>query len=509
MSRADVTGRRLCAAIVLAAAAAAACRDAPLSPQRPVRMALYSDLQGLDPHVTLQYQTLSMLSNVYEGLTQLDGSMAVQPALAASWDNPDDVTWRFHLRPRVRFHDGRPLRAADVVYSLERARRHPHTRLGNLLVAVREVRELDELTVEVKTERFHAVLLNKLAMPLVMPEGSGEEPETAIGTGPYRVSSYRPGEGLALEAFPDYWGGAPPVPHAEVSFVGDGEVRAARLLAGEIDLAQELAPGRIAAVGSTAGLRVEVENGFVVVYLETLLSAPPFADRRVREAISLAIDRAAVVREMAAGYGVPAGQFVAREVFGFDPALEAPPRDLARARALLAEAGYADGFSAPLEFREGRAVTELGRQLAEIGVRIEPRPQVWRDLYPRMLRGEVPFFLGGMVAFSGDASSILDMKFHSVDAQRGYGEFNGNRYANPALDQCIEASSAVADVARRRGLLQECQRLAVADYAAIPLYAAQDVYGVRSGLEWSPRIDGKLLVAEMAWRPEAPAPAER
>jgi peptide/nickel transport system substrate-binding protein len=472
-------------------------------------VALYSDLQGLDPHVTLQYQTLSMLSNVYEGLTQLDRNMAVQPALAASWDNPDDVTWRFHLRPGVSFHDGRPLRAADVVYSLERARRHPNTRLGNLLVAVRDVRELDELTVEVKTERFHAVLLNKLAMPLVMPAGSGDAPQAAIGTGPYRVSSYRPGEGLALEAFADYWGGAPSVPRAEVSFVGDGEQRASRLLAGEIDLAQELAPDRIDAVRSTSGLRVEVENGFVVVYLETLLSQPPFSDRRVREAISLALDRAALVRNMAAGYGVPAGQFVAREVFGFDPALEAPPRDLPRARELLAEAGYAEGFSMSMEFREGRTVGELQRQLAELGVRIEPLPQVWRDLYPRMQRGEVPFFLGGMVAFSGDASSILDMKFHSVDPQRGYGEFNGNRYLNPALDQCIEASGAVADVARRRGLLQECQRLAVADYAAIPLYASQDVYGLRAGLEWTPRIDGKLLIAEMAWRPEAAPPPER
>src|SRR4029078_4161342 len=134
---------------------------------------------------------------------------------------------------------------------LERARHHPRTQIANLLVAVREVRKIDDATVEIKTDRFHSVLLNKLAMPLVMPEGTADEPETAIGTGPYRVASYTPGAGLTLEAFADYWGGRPTVDRAELSFVGDGLERAARLLRGEFDLAQELAPQRVAAVQST------------------------------------------------------------------------------------------------------------------------------------------------------------------------------------------------------------------------------------------------------------------
>jgi peptide/nickel transport system substrate-binding protein len=508
MARAAREVRRLVAAVIVASGALA-CRPAPPVVERPLRIALYSDLQGLDPHVTLQYQTLSALSNVFEGLTRLDARMEVQPALALSWENPDNVTWRFHLRPGVRFHDGRALRADDVVYALERARHQPQTHLANLLVAVREVRKIDESTVEIKTDRFHSVLLNKLAMPLVMPEGTTDEPETAVGTGPYRVASYTPGVGLSLEAFKDYWGGRPPVARAELSFVGDGLERADRLLRGEFDLAQELAPQRVAAVQSTPGLRVEIRNGFAVVYLEGQLGVPPLADRRVREAISLALDRAAVVEHMAAGYGSPSGQFVAREVFGFQPEIEAPVRDLRRARALLAEAGYPEGFAITLEYREGREVSELVRQLAEVGVRVEPRPQVWRDLYPRMQRGEVPFFLGGMVAFSGDASSILDMKFHSVDPLRGYGEFNSNRYSNPRLDELIEASGAIFDLGQRRLALQGCMELAAADLPVIPLYAAQDVYGVRDAVAWQPRADGKLLVAEMRWLAATAAEPER
>jgi peptide/nickel transport system substrate-binding protein len=508
MARAAREVRRLVAAVVVASGALA-CRHAPAQVERPLRVALYSDLQGLDPHVTLQYQTLSALSNVFEGLTRLDARMEVQPALALSWENPDNVTWRFHLRPGVRFHDGRPLRAADVVYSLERARHHSRTQLANLLVAVRDVRRVDDSTVEIKTDRFHSVLLNKLAMPLVMPEGTADEPPAAIGTGPYRVASYTSGVGLNLEAFADYWGGRPPVARAELSFVGDGLERADRLLRGEFDLAQELAPQRVAAVRSTPGLRVEIRNGFAVVYLEGQLDQPPLADLRVRQAISLALDRAALVEHMAAGYGSASGQFVAREVFGFQPDIDTPARDLPRARALLAEAGYPEGFPMPLEYREGREVGELVRQLAEIGVRVEPRPQVWRDLYPRMQRGEVPFFLGGMVAFSGDASSILDMKFHSVDPLRGYGEFNSNRYSNPRLDGLIEASGAIFDIGQRRVALQGCMELAAADLPVIPLYAAQDVYGVREAVDWQPRADGKLLVAEMSWRAAAAAESER
>jgi peptide/nickel transport system substrate-binding protein len=508
MATAAVRGRRLLAA-ALAAGGALSCGRAPVTVERPLRMALYSDLQGLDPHVTLQYQTLSALSNVFEGLTRLDAAMEVEPALAVSWENPDDVTWLFHLRPGVKFHDGRSLRAADVVYSLERARHHPQTRLGNLLVAVRNVREVDESTVEIKTERFHAVLLNKLAMPLVMPADSGDQPVGAVGTGPYRVASYRPGEGLSLDAFPDYWDGAPAVPRAEVAFVGDASERADRLLGAEFELVQELSPERVEEVRSTPGLRIEVQSGFMVIYLEGQLDAPPLDDLRVRRAISLAVDRPELVRSMAGGFGAPVGQFVAREVFGFDPRLEAPARDLPRARALLAEAGYPEGFSIALEFREGREVGALVRQLAEAGVRVEPRPQVWRELYPRMQRGEVPFYLGGMVAFSGDASSILDMKFHTIDPSRGYGELNSNRYSNPRLDREIEGSGAVFDLGQRLAVLQGCTALVAEDLPAIPLYAAQDVYGVRQAVEWTPRVDGKLLIAEMSWRPEAAAHPER
>jgi peptide/nickel transport system substrate-binding protein len=504
MTNGAVRGRRRLAA-GLAACAALGCGRVPATVERPLRLALYSDLQGLDPHVTLQYQTLSMLSNVFEGLTRLDAAMAVQPALAVSWESPDDVTWRFHLRPGVKFHDGRPLRAADVVYSLERARHHPRTRLGNLLVAVRQVRAVDELTLEIRTERFHAVLLNKLAMPLVMPEGTGDDPGQAIGTGPYRVIDYRPGAGLTLESYPGYWGGVPAVRRAEIAFVGDPGERVDWLLRGETDLAQELATERAREVEQAPGLRVEAQNGFSVIYLEGQLSSGPLSDLRVRRALSLSLDREQLVREMAAGYGAPVGQFVAREVFGFDARLAPPERNLAGARALLAEAGYPEGLSLTLEYREGREVGELVRQLAEAGVRVEPRPQVWRDLYPRMLRGEVPFFLGGMVAFSGDASSILDMKFHTVDSSRGYGEFNSNRYSNPRLDEMIEASGAVVDLGQRRALLQSCMETATVDLPAIPLYAAQDVYGVRQTVEWTPRVDGKLLLAEMRWRPEAAA----
>jgi peptide/nickel transport system substrate-binding protein len=262
-------------------------------------------------------------------------------------------------------------------------------------------------------------------------------------------------------------------------------------------------------VQTTPGLRVEVQNGFNVVYLEGQLDSPPLSDLRVRRAISLALDRPALVEAMAAGYGLPTGQLVAREVFGFEPAIEAPRRDLPAAKALLVEAGYPSGFDLTLEYREGREVGELVRELGEAGIRVQPRPQVWSELYPRMERGEVPFFLGGMVAFSGDASSILDMKFHSVDPTRGYGEFNSNRYSNPRLDQLIEASGTMLELGQRRSALQACAEVVLADLPVIPIYGAQDVYGVRETVNWQPRADGKLLIAEMAWRAQAAAQQER
>lgn len=482
---------------IAAAAVAAGCRAAPPpAPPAPLRIATYSAPLSLDPHLYNEVATLSFLPNVYEALVAFDRELRVEPALATSWETPDDLTWRFRLRPGVRFHDGRLLTADDVVASLERARSHPRSGLGTFLVGVDAIRKLDEGTVEIVTGRPAPVLLNKLCFILVVPRDAPEEVVQPIGTGPYRLTAVEPGR-LALQASEGWWGGPLPEQEVELLVVPDARERVARLLRGEVDLANEIDPDLLPELAACAECRVAATEGLVVEYLQMRVDRPPFSDLRVRRAVHLALDRQAIVDEQLRGQGAAVAQLVGREVFGHVPDLLPPPRDVAASRRLLAEAGLPEGFASDLEMRQGRRADAVVRQLADVGIRLRPVERPWAEMYERLQSGEVPVYLGGVVAVSADASDVFDSKMHSRDPQAGYGDTNTNFYANPAVDRLIESSATTMDMMQRREMLQSVMRTVMEDLPIIPLFVPFEIYGVRHDLQWQPRRDGMLRLREM------------
>jgi peptide/nickel transport system substrate-binding protein len=195
-------------------------------------------------------------------------------------------------------------------------------------------------------------------------------------------------------------------------------------------------------------------------------------------------------------------------VFGHDPSLGAASYDLAEARRLLGEAGHPGGIDVDLEFRHGRRVDPLIAQLAAIGIRARPRPQSFGELMDRMGRDEVAMYYGGAMAGTGDASDVLDSLLHSPRPDRSLGENNSTGYRNPTLDALIESASLENQVKVRRATLQRCLRLAMEDLPLIPLVVPEDIYGVRDGVEWQPRLDGRVLGAEVRRRPRAVAVAD-
>ncbi|HVS02478.1 MAG TPA: ABC transporter substrate-binding protein [Thermoanaerobaculia bacterium] len=492
--RATLAGPLAC--LLLTAGLAAGCREA--ARERPLRLGMYDGVAQLDPHLENEFLTVSVLSHLYEALVTFDAELRIRPCLAERWDNPSDRVWRFYLRPDVTFHDGRPLRAEDVVWSLERARNHPRTEFASYLVAVAGVRALDARTVEITTERAYSVLLQKLAFLFVLPEGSPEAVREPIGTGPYRLLRHDPGERVTLEAFPGYWGQSPAFRRVELLAIPDPGERVQRLLDGEIDLAQALPPAEVARVEGSGVATVALREGLSVEYLETRSDRPPFDDDRVRRALSLALDREALVRELLHGQGVPAGQLVPPMAVGFAPDLAAPAADPDAARRLLHAAGYPDGLDVELEHRAGRPVEPIARQLEAAGIRVRPVGREWQALYERLIAGETSLAYVGLVVESADASDVLDSMGHSPDPRRGYGDGNYGGYRNPELDELIERSGSEPKPLERRILLQECMRLWTRDAPYIPLYVPHELYGVRRGLSWRPRLDGNLLAAEMA-----------
>ncbi|KAA0256565.1 MAG: hypothetical protein EDX89_00240 [Acidobacteria bacterium] len=486
-----------------AAAAAAvaflvtACGQPPAAPP-PVRIGVHGDPVSLDPHGQAELLSLAILGNVHEALTVLDREIKLGPALAESWESPDDLTWRFRLRPDARFHDGRAVEAEDVVASLARARRVPGGGVGSYVVAVASSRALGPRTVEVVTTRPFAGLLNKLAVVAVVPRDAPAPLAAPVGNGPYRVSAYEKGRRLRLDpvAGPGLPADLPPL---EFFPLRDPAERTERLLRGELDLVQDLSPDLLPQVEAAKGYRVAVTTSPVVEFLHFSRSDPRFADPRVREAFDLALDRAALVRNAFRGRAQPATQIVGPGVFGYDPSIPARGRDLARARSLLADAGYAGGLDVRLEYRQGRDAAEIARQLGEAGIRVTPVAHPWPPLFARLSARSVPFYYGGVAAPSADASDIFDSFVHSPDPARGYGGTNHSGYSNPEVDRLVERIGETRSLRERQALLQQGMRLLAEDRWILPLVIPYDLYGVTRDLAWEPRLDRRLFGAEMRW----------
>jgi peptide/nickel transport system substrate-binding protein len=507
-------GRTTCCAV--AALVALACRSEPrLDPPRPkpvespeaarVVVGISAPPASLDPHRLNEFLTFDMLSNVYEGLVGLDASLRVEPVLAVSWSSTDDRHWRFELRSGVTFHDGRPLTAADVVSSLQRARTHPRSQFKSYLVDMADVRAVGELVVEVTTLRPNPVLLNQLAFVLIVPRDAPEEIDAPVGTGPYRLGVADKGRTIELSAFERYWG--PPPAQREVRYVARGaRPPSARLLEGEVDLLMDLAPEEAVRIRATPGFKVVAEPAPAVDVLALRVDTAPFKDRRVRRALHLAIDRPRLVEGLLHGFGRPASQLVSRNVFGFDPGLSAPTRDVAAARRLLKEAGHPDGLDLVLEHRRERRVDVIVAQLAEAGIRVRPVAQHWHALLDRLEKGQVPFAFTGLVSDSGESSDVFLSTLHTRQPGRGLGDSNARGYSNAHLDALIERAAQTPTPNERLTVLQHCMRLAMEDLPLVPLAETYLIYGLRDDLTWTVRADGRLLARDLHRLPGAGHP---
>jgi peptide/nickel transport system substrate-binding protein len=485
------------AATVLAACAPAA------RPTRagPIRVGLYAAPLSVDPHLESEFLTSGILANAFEGLTGLDANMRVEPALAASWETPGPTTWRFRLRPEARFQDGRPVRALDVVTSLDRARHHPRTGVSHYLSDVVDVRAIRADVVEIRTLASTSLLLNRLAFVGIVPESSPDEIRAPVGTGPYRLQATGFPEEITLVRSDVYWGRRPPEPVVRLLVVRDPARVRAMLVSGDLDLALGPAPHEAARLRSEACCRVVSQAGVVVEVLRCRVDRPPFRDVRVRRAVHLALDRPTVVARVLEGWGEPAGQVASPGTVGFVPALPSPARNLPEARRLLAAAGYARGLRVTLEYREDRRADEIRRELGEAGIDVTLQPRPWGEVLGRVRSGETQFYYGALVADSGDAGDILDSAVHSPGAAAGLGEDNHFGYSSPQVDRLLFAARTAPTLLDRRQALQRAMERVMVDLPIVPLVVPHDIYVLRRDIRWTPRLDGRVLAADLAREP--------
>jgi peptide/nickel transport system substrate-binding protein len=474
--------------------------DAPA----PLRIATAFDPQTMDPQALALLYHSRIAFQLYESLTSRDEQFRLEPALALSWKMNSPTSWRFALRPGVVFHDGSPFSADDAVFSIERAMAAPSQRAFQLK-GVTAVKKIDPLTIELQLESPDAVLPEKMQFIAMMSKAWCEKngvtkaqdfnakQETfavrnANGTGPFRLERYEPDVRTVLRRHAAWWGWADKRHGnlAEVSFttIKSDATRLAALASGEVDMVldppfqdiERLQRDPRITLLQTADIgqqyftfdqwRDELEGSDVK-------GRNPFKDLRVRKAVYQALNVDLIVRKVLRGQAAPTGAFLSTRVDGSPAELDRRlPYDPAKAKALLAEAGYPNGFSVTLDcvniaWREN-VCQAAAAMLTQVGIRTQLRSSPTNQFFPKLSQGTASFIEFGWTPGT-DAWASLNGLFRTWD-KSGLGTFNAGRYSNPKLDAVIDAIRVEPDLARRRAMVAEALRQVAEDLPFVPLY---------------------------------------
>jgi peptide/nickel transport system substrate-binding protein len=479
---------------ILLLAMAAACGGG--GGEHPFTVALPYAHDSLDPHGdgTLRMH-MAPAFNIYEALVEADADLRLQPGLAQSWSTVGDNRWIFELR-EARFHSGRPLTAADVVFSLRRAAEAAHD-TSYYLQDVESVREVGPRTVEIRTRGPAPRLLNRLGFVMIVPAGATDLAARADGTGAYRVTGWEPGRRLDLRRHEGWWKAPPAVESASLQFGVAGPDAEGGLLDGRFQVTQFVAGFNPARVAASPDHHLAEEDDFYVTYLAWNLGRAPLSDRRVRDAVALAVSREALAARLPRR-ARPASQLVSRHVFGYDAALGEDHTDPQRAQALLATAGFPAGLDLVLTVRERYrdAAAILRQQLGHAGFRVVIEVESDARYFQRLKKHDLQLWLDNWGCTTGDAAELFENALHSPVAGGPYGGFNETGYANPELDRRIAAVTRLEGDPRREAL-QGLMRTVLEDRVLLPLYSEVDAYGIGPGIRWRPRADAAIRVADI------------
>ena len=510
----------------IACAACAACVAVVLTlsvgsvDAKTLRYASQDDPQTLDPHSANLLPTNRVLSQVYESLVMRDKNFKLVPALAVSWSQPDPKTWRFKLRPNVKFHGGEAFTADDVVFSVERAQ-NPLSQLKSSVEGVASAKKIDALTVDLIMKDPNPVLLNHLFNFRVMskewavknktenPQNYKDREDTFAsrntnGTGPFKVTLRQPDIKTVLVANADWWNKNSPekgnLTQVDLLPVKSNATRAAALLSGEVDFVLDPPPQDIARLKQNANVKVMEGRDARVQYLafdqsrsELLYSdvkgKNPLKDVRVRQAISHAIDIEAIREKVMRSLSVPIGTMVTPDVRGYSK--DADKRlafDREKAKKLLTDAGYPNGFSITLDCGNVQPAADICQaippMLSQVGIRATPNIVPQTNYFPKIQKFDTSMYLLSWGTPTFDSLYTLQALLYTNGGESsGMGDSNYGRYSNPKMDQLITQIRTESDLKKRDGLIREALLINTADLPVIPLHQPLVPWAMRKNVD--------------------------
>jgi len=482
----------------------AACRSAPAErPENYLVVGIESNPNQLDPRYATDANSVRVGNLIYNSLLRADEHGRLQAELAESWRRLDARSYEFNLRPDVRFHDGRPLTAADVKYTYESIL-DPNNQSPkrSLLKPLAAIEQTGIYRLQFHLSAVHAPFIEHFTIGIV-PAGSSSTDKPPPGSGPFRLAAVDAGEKVTLQANGNYWEGKPPLAGIVFKIVPDAMVRALEFKKGVIDFMQnDIEPDMLPWLKKNTGAAIGVHQGTTFQYIGVNLTHPILQTRLVRQALALAIDRDAIIRHLLKDAGSAANGLLSPTNWAYDDTVRHWPYDPAQAKKLLDEAGYPDpDGDGPLpRFRlsfkttnidlRRRIAEALKEQLQKVGIELEIRSYEWGTFFSDVKKGNFHLY---SLAWVGVMDPDIEYQiFHSASVPPN-GD-NRGRYSNPAVDRLLEQGRTTADEPERKRIYGQVQKILADDLPYVPLWWWKNVVVKKPSIQgFVPYPDGDLI----------------
>jgi len=481
-----------------------------------IRIGNQGDALSMDPHSLNESLQLSVTGNIYEPLVGRDANLKLAPGLATSWKQTSPTVWRFELRKGVKFHDGAPFIADDVLFSFERAGADGSD-MKSYVNDIKEVRKVGDSVIEIETKAPFPILPDVISLLFIMNKKWAEDNQAtrpvdrrkgienaasfrANGTGPYRLRERQPNIKTAFVRNGNYWGKIEGnVINVEYTPIGNDSTRVAALLSGQVDVIEPVPLQDVARINASGKTKVMQGPELRTIFLgmdqkrdelqySNIKGKNPFKDKRVRQAFYQAIDIAGIQRTVMRGASKPTALMVGPGINGFDDAMNTRlPFDPEAAKKLLADAGYPNGFEVALNCPNDRYVNDgaicqaVAASLARVGVKINLQAETKGTYFPKILRRDTSFYMLGWTPGTYDSHNALNALMRCVD-DKGSGQFNLGSYCNPKVDELTLKIQSETDKPKRDALIKEAFKLHSDDIGHLPLHQQALAWGVASNV---------------------------
>jgi len=517
--------------LLIGALVAAAFVSAPLS-AKTLRWASQGDILTFDPMAQNESLNNTFSDYVYDGLVRYNKQFVPEPALATSWTRVSPTVWRFNLRKNVKFHDGTPMTADDVVFSFERVLK-PTSTMKVYAQGIKETKKIDDYTVEVVTDGPNPVLLRGLVDVKVMskawatkhnvlnPQDYVKKEETFAarntnGTGQFMLKSFEADVRTVLVPNPTWWDKAEGnVTEIVYRPIKSDATRAAALLSNEVDLVLDPPTQDIPRLRQNSAIKIADGTETRIIFLgfdqwrdespyTDVKGKNPFKDKRVRQAMYQAIDVEAIRRATMRGLAAPTGSMIAPQVNGyFEEFAKRLPYDENAAKKLLADAGYPQGFSFTIDCPNNRYINDeeiciaITAMWAKVGLKVKLNAMPRATYFQKIQKFDTSVYLLGWATATFDGLYTLQSLIRSVDPKGGAdGNFNLGKYSNPKADALIDQVKTEVDDAKRNQAMRDAQRIHAEDIGHIPLHQQVIPWAMRSNVSVFHRADNRL---DMRW----------